>query len=225
MFSIYIPKRFRASAKLSVTTPFVIRRKILRQNAFRSQPALSHISVPIVARRQSGAPLCPGPPCSRPSHHVNTTGSECRRNLGSGASLRGEREGAAALCDGLSSRAYLARLKPGNLLRLQRGFSGSLQGSGAARQLLLGAESSRGCHMLTSKTMPTHLALAIVRGKADSKHIWPLFLLRNAAILMQKHHVLLNSLQFNVFRLILKLCVVGEVLLLELPLSRHKNRT
>lgn len=133
MLSIYILNRHLATEKLSIMTPFAIRQTILQQNLSRSQPALSHLLLPLVGRRQSGARLCPGPPRSRPSLRVNTVGSECRRNLGSGASLRGEREGAAALCDGLSSRAYLVRLMPGNLLRLRRGSPGSSQGSGARR--------------------------------------------------------------------------------------------
>lgn len=147
----------------------------------------------------------PWPPLSRPSLHVNTTGSECHRNLGSGANLWREQEGAAALCDRMSSRAHWAYLKPGILLRLQRGFPGSSQGSRARfKGSYQAALSCHGCHMLTSNTMPTHLALAIVWGKADSKHIWPLFLLWNTAIHIQKHYVLPKSWQFNVFKLILK---------------------
>lgn len=189
MLSICFLNSYRATEKLSVIIHFVIRQLILCKT--HATPLTAHSG-----EEAEWGLAEPWPLCSQPSLHVNTTGLECCWNLGLGASLWGEREGAAALCDGLSYRAYLAHLKPGNLLRLQRGSPGNLKGSGgwrgAARQLFLSAESSRGCHMFTSNTMPTHLALAVVWGKADSKHIWPLFLLQNAAIHMQKYHVLLN---------------------------------
>lgn len=139
-----------------------------------SEPPLSP---PTVAKRQRGTAV-PWAPRSRPSLRVNTTGAERRKNLGSGASLRGEREGAAALCDRLSPRAYLAHLKPGNLLRLRRGSPGSAQGSGArlegscqaapprhgeqpwmphARKEY-DADRSRPCHRAGKSRLKTHMA-------------------------------------------------------------------
>lgn len=159
-------------------TLFAIRQAILWQNPSRSQPALSHPSHRPPWQRGRGGTAAPWAPRSRPSLRVNTTGSECHKNLGSGASLRGEREGAAALCDRLSSSAYLAHRKPGNLLRLRRGSPGSAQGSGArlegSRQAApprhgeqprmpharkeYDADTSRPCRRAGKSRLTTHMA-------------------------------------------------------------------
>lgn len=123
MLSICFLNRYRATEKLSVITHFEIRQTILCKT--HATPLTAHSG-----EEAEWGLAVPWPLCCQPSLHVNTTGSECWWNLGSGASLWGEREGAAASCDRLSYRAYLACLKPGNLLRLQRGSPGSLQGSG-----------------------------------------------------------------------------------------------